>query len=77
MNHGLIVSSDFQIDFNNGIIFNFGQYGSEIKVFENGKEIMVSELPQEILNLIRSEFNRVYNYDEQDENLIQNQVKID
>ena len=40
MNHGLIVSSDFQIDFNNGIVFNFGQYGSEIKVFENGKEIL-------------------------------------
>ena len=55
----LIVSTDYKIDFNNGIYFTFGQYGTEVDIYENNKRRYTTELPDNILNYIRRIFGNV------------------
>lgn len=52
----LIVSTDYKIDFNNGIYFTFGQYGTEVDIYENNKRRFTTELPDNILNYIKRIF---------------------
>ena len=52
----LIVSTDYKIDFNNGIYFTFGQYGTEVDIYENNKRRFTTELPDNILNYIKMIF---------------------
>ena len=52
----LIVSTDYKIDFNNGIYFTFGQYGTEVDIYENNKRRFTTELPDNILNYIKKIF---------------------
>ena len=70
----LIVSTDYKIDFNNGISFTFGQYGTEVDIYENNKRKCTIELPDNILNYIRKMFGNV---DDQTNNLFNtNQVNV-
>lgn len=52
----LIVSTDYKIDFNNGIYFTFGQYGTEVDIYENNKRRFTTKLPDNILNYIKMIF---------------------
>ena len=52
----LIVSTDYKIDFNNGIYFTFGQYGTEVDIYDNNKRRFTTELPDNILNYIKRIF---------------------
>lgn len=69
----LIVSTDYKIDFNNGIYFTFGQYGTEVDIYESNKRRFTIELPDNILNYIRRMFgnaedqtNNMYNTNQVD-----------
>lgn len=73
--YGLIISSDFKIDFQNGIIFNFGQFGTEVEVFLDDNSIIITELPYDILNYIRKIFNQ--NNNEKNEILNQNLLIVE
>lgn len=53
----LIVSTDYKIDFHNGIYFTFGNFGTEVDVFEKNKKIFTTHLSAEILNYIRNLFD--------------------
>ena len=73
----LIVSTDYKIDFNNGIYFSFGNYGNEIDVYENNLKKFTTQLPKEILDSVRNKFNMDYKNNLEDENLMnKNQVEI-
>lgn len=69
----LIVSTDYKIDFNNGIYFTFGQYGTEVDIYENNKRRCTIELPDNILNYIR---RMLGNVDDQINNNNINQVNV-
>ncbi len=60
--YALVVSDEFKIDFQNGIIINFGQSGTDAEVSLNGNSIIITKLPENILNTIRDIFNQ-HNYE--------------
>lgn len=53
----LIVSTDYKIDFHNGIYFTFGNFGSEVDVFEKNEKIFTTQISAEVLNYIRNLFD--------------------
>ena len=74
---GLIVSTDYKIDFNNGLYFVFGNYGTEVDVYENNQRKFTTKLPNDILNNIRRMFGKVENQDDINDNKLNgNQINI-
>ena len=74
---GLIVSTDYKIDFNNGLYFVFGNYGTEVDVYENNQRKFTTKLPNDILNNIRRMFGKVENQDDINDNkLNDNQINV-
>ncbi len=53
----LIVSNDYKIDFHNGIYFTFGNFGTEVDVFEKNEKIFTTQVSAEFLNYIRNLFD--------------------
>ena len=53
---GLVISSEYKVDFNNGIYFTFGE-DVEIKVYEYNIKKFTSKLSDDILDTIRNKFN--------------------
>lgn len=73
----LIVSTDYKIDFNNGIYFTFGQYGAEVDIYENNQKKFTTELSNDILNNIRKMFDNVENQNENQTNELHiNQITV-
>ena len=74
---GLIVSTDYKIDFNNGLYFVFGNYGTELDVYENNQSKFTTMLPNDILNNIRRMFGKVENQDDINDNKLNgNQINV-
>ena len=74
---GLIVSTDYKIDFNNGLYFVFGNYGTEVDVYENNQRKFTTKLPNDILNNIRRMFGKVENQDDINDNKLNgNQINV-
>ena len=74
---GLIVSTDYKIDFNNGLYFVFGNYGTEVDVYENNQRKFTTKLPNDILNNIRRMFEKVENQDDINDNKLNgNQINV-
>ena len=74
---GLIVSTDYKIDFNNGLYFVFGDYGTEVDVYENNQRKFTTKLPNDILNNIRRMFGKVENQDDINDNKLNgNQINV-
>lgn len=74
---GLIVSTDYKIDFNNGLYFVFGNYGTEVDVYENNQRKFKTKLPNDILNNIRRMFGKVEKQDDINDNKLNgNQINV-
>ena len=74
---GLIVSTEYKIDFNNGLYFVFGNYGTEVDVYENNQRKFTTKLPNDILNNIRRMFGKVENQDDINDNKLNgNQINV-
>lgn len=66
----LMVCPIYKIDFNNGIYFTFGNYGTHVDIFENNEKEFTTDLPIEILDYIRNLFNNETNKYNDDNNTI-------
>ena len=66
----LMVCPVYKVDFNNGIYFTFGNFGTHVDVFEKNEKNFTTDVPLETLEYIRNLFNNSTDRYNNDDNTI-------
>lgn len=67
----LMICPVYKVNFNNGIYFTFGNFGTNVDVFEKNQKKFTTDVPIETLDYIRNLFNNSADRYNNDDNTIE------